>query len=254
MDSTRKERIAAAVITAVVTAVALIVLFAVVLTFPPRDWEERHPAEEESELLFGGEYVMLGDLPVPSASDAVKRSDAAPDGADLSDAGAAAEAPAVVTSDAPAAMEVPAKPEQPEKTGPTKEEIEQAEARRRVGSRMNFSSSSADNTSAGGQTGSPNGNAESGAVSGQPGHNLRGRRLLNRVTPADRNATGTVEVAITVDRDGKVTSARAVGGTPTASSSASVRKGCVDASLRLRFSASADAPASQSGTVVWRFD
>ncbi|MDE6490091.1 MAG: energy transducer TonB, partial [Muribaculaceae bacterium] len=138
--------------------------------------------------------------------------------------------------------------------GPTREEIEQAEARRRVGSRMNFSSSSANTSSSSGKTGSPDGNAESGAVSGQPGHNLRGRRLLNRVTPSDRNATGTVEVAISVDRDGKVTSARAVGGTPTASSSASVRKGCVDASLKLCFSASTDAPASQSGTVVWRFD
>lgn len=254
MDSTRKERIAAAAITAVIAVVGLIVLLTVVLTFPPRDWEERHPVEEESELLFGGEYVMLGDIPVPSSAESVTRSDAAPDGADLSDAGAVAEAPAVVTSEAPSSMEVPAKPEPPEKTGPTKEEIEQAEARRRVGSRMNFSSSSADNSSSGGKTGSPDGNAQSGAVSGQPGHNLRGRHLLNRVTPADRNATGSVEVAITVDRSGKVTSARAVGGTPTASSNKSVRNACVDASLKLRFSASDEAPASQSGTVVWRFD
>lgn len=119
---------------------------------------------------------------------------------------------------------------------------------------MNFSSSSADNSSSGGKTGSPDGNAQSGARVGTAGHNLRGRHLLNRVTPADRNATGSVEVAITVDRSGKVTSARAVGGTPTASSNKSVRNACVDASLKLRFSASDEAPASQSGTVVWRFD
>ncbi|MDE6489580.1 MAG: hypothetical protein K2L49_00300, partial [Muribaculaceae bacterium] len=110
MNSTRKERTAAAVITAVITAVCVIVLLTVVLPFPPRDWEERHPAEEESELLFGGEYVMLGDLPVPSSTDAVRRTDAAPDGADRADAGAAAEAPAVVTTETEAPMEVPANP------------------------------------------------------------------------------------------------------------------------------------------------
>lgn len=78
MDSTRKERIAAAAITAVIAVVGLIVLLTVVLTFPPRDWEERHPVEEESELLFGGEYVMLGDIPVPSSAESVTRSDARP--------------------------------------------------------------------------------------------------------------------------------------------------------------------------------
>lgn len=252
MDSSRKDRILAAMITLLVTVAAVIVLCFCSLRFPPKDWEERHPPEEESELLFGGEYVMLGDLPVPSEQRTpVQQPDAQPDGPDLSDAGATGDPEPIITTDDPEAPAVVPQPEVTEKPGPTAEEIAQEEARRRVGQRMNFGKSQ---SSAEGKQGSKNGNSDTGATAGQPGFNLRGRRLLNHVTPSYRNATGTVIVAISVDRSGRVTSAKASGGTPTASSKASVRRACEQASLQLLFSASDEAPAIQEGTVTWHFD
>lgn len=242
----------AAAVTLLVTVAVVVLLCVCALTFPPKDWEERHPPEEESELLFGGEYVMLGDLPLPSQQRTTARQpDAEPDGPDMANAGEAGDPEPILTSDDADAPAVAVQPEVTEKPGPTAEELAQEEARRRVGQRMNFGKSQ---SSAAGKQGSKNGNSDTGAVAGQPGFNLRGRRLLNHVTPSDRNATGTVVVAISVDRSGRVTSAKATGGTPTASSKASVRRACEQASLQLQFSASDEAPAIQDGTVTWLFD
>lgn len=251
-DRSHKDRIVAAAVTLTVMVAVVVILCVCALTFPPKDWEERHPPEEESELLFGGEYVMLGELPIPSDHRTTARHpDAEPDGPDMTDAGAAGDPEPILTSDNAEVPDVAVQPEETAKPGPTAEELAREETRRRVGQRMNFGKSSA---AAEGRQGSRNGNSTTGAVAGQPGFNLRGRRLLNHATPADRNATGTVVVAISVDRSGHVTSAKASGGTPTASSKASVRRACEQASLQLLFSASDEAPAIQEGTVTWLFD
>lgn len=248
MDSTRNEKITAAVITAILLALSIVVLLMVSLRFPPRDWEEKHPPEEESELLFGGEYVMLGDIPNPSDQGS-KATETAPDGIDLTNEGETGESAPLITSEQPSAMEVPQQPEAPEKQGPSAEELARQEAQKRIGNRVQFGKSG---SSATGTQGSPNGNSDRGALSGQPGHNLHGRTLEHYEVPDNRTAVGTVEVTVSVNREGRVTSAHASGGTPPASSHAGVRKSCEQASLRLKFSANASAPASQTGVITWR--
>jgi len=247
MDSTRNEKITAAVITALIIAIALTVLLMISLRFPPRDWEEKHPPEDEPELLFGGEYVMLGDIPNPSDHGTLSQ-ETAPDGIDLTNEGETGEAAPLVTSEQPSPMEVQQQPEAPKKTGPTAEELARQEAQKRIGNRVQFGKAG---SSATGQQGSPNGNSDRGALSGQPGHNLRGRTLEHYEVPDNRTAVGTVEVTVTVNREGRVTSAHASGGTPPASSHAGVRRSCEQASLRLKFSSSNSAPASQTGVITW---
>lgn len=248
MDSTRNEKITAAAITALLLVLTIVVLLLVSLRFPPRDWEEKHPPEEESELLFGGEYVMLGDIPNPSDQGS-KAPETAPDGIDLNNEGETGESAPLITSEQPSPMEVPQQPEPPAKQGPSAEELARQEAQKRIGNRVQFGKSG---STASDNQGSPNGNSDSGALAGQPGHNLHGRTLEHYEVPDNRTAVGTVEVTVTVNREGRVTSAHASGGTPPAASHAGVRRSCEQASLRLRFSASTSAPASQTGIITWR--
>ena len=95
--------------------------------------DRKWPPVDSSEIVFGGEYVKLGDMPFPveetdnSPMPDDSRADAAVDGTDLADAGdAVAEAPSLVTSQNESTMKVTEKPA-PEKAGPTKEEIAERE-------------------------------------------------------------------------------------------------------------------------------
>jgi outer membrane biosynthesis protein TonB len=248
MDSSRNEKIFAGSATAIIAIIAIVLLLMVTLRFPPRDWEEKHPPEEQSELLFGGEYVILGDIPTP-ADNGAQAPETAPDGTDLSNEGVAGESAPLVTSEQPSTMTVAKQPEAPKNPGPSAEELAKQEAQKRIGNRVQFGSSGSD---ASGQQGSSNGNASTGALSGQPGHNLSGRTIQHYEVPDNRTAVGTVEVTVSVNRDGKVTSAHASGGTPPAASNAAVRRSCEQASLRLVFSSSATAPATQTGVITWK--
>lgn len=248
-DNSRKDRITAAALTALILALTVAGLLTIVMTYPPKDRPELLTADEDSDLLFGGEYVMLGDLPLPVNQSPAPTTDPTESGLDLEASGEPGEASPTVTGSEPSPMEVGPQPDMPEKKGPSAEELARQEAAHRIGNRVQFGSAKQSTT--GGTPGSANGNATSGALSGQPGHNLDGRRLLNSATPDNRTASGSIEVTVTVDRDGHVTSARATGGTPPASTNAAVRRSCVEASKRLRFSPRADAPASQSGVITW---
>lgn len=225
----------------------------------PRKW----PPEDTSELLLEGEYVKIGETPVPdrtnlaSAANDNARPAAPAQADDMEDAGEPAEStPPLQTS--PVESPVKVKPEpKPEKTGPTKAEREaqarakrQAETQQRINNRVSFGKN---NGSTAGNAGSPNGNASSGALSGKPGFNLRGRTLESWTSPKGRE-TGVITVEVRVDRDGRVIDAKYKSGSGGISTDNAARRSCEQAARASRFSVDRDARAEQTGTITYRFE
>lgn len=269
MTRDQKDHIIAGILTALF---AILILLGVTMAYfrvDPTQWEDRTwPPVDSSEIVFGGEYVRLGDMPLPtnqensSPAPDVAPEEAAVDGTDLADAGVAESAASpLVTGEAESAMNVEKKPE-PEKTGPTKEEIaeqqrikrqkEEAEKQARIKSRMKSGFSNKSNGS--GNPGATNGNSTTGALSGAPGHTLKGRTAQSWGRPKS-TVSGSVQVKVRVNRQGYVVGTpEVVGGTAPAASNAAVRRSCVEASRNSRFSVSLEAPSEQVGIITWRFE
>lgn len=137
MTQQQRDRITASAITITVMTLLVIALTCLYyrVTIPPME-ERRWPPVDSSEIVFGGEFVKLGDMPVPVQETDNRpvpdnAADAALEGSDLTDAGeAVAETPPLVSTANESPMKVKEKPK-PEKTGPTKEELaEQARIKR----------------------------------------------------------------------------------------------------------------------------
>lgn len=261
MDSNRKDRIIAIVGTVAFHAIVLIVLLCAYLEFDPTETREWPPADE-SEILFGGEYVMLGDIPDPSVTTSDEPApqestdDAASEATDMVDAGSVGEPAPLITSQ----QESPAKVKEkarPEKTGPTKEELaaqekarREKEAAERINNRVKFGGSGSGN----GKSGQPDGNASTGAVKGAPGHNLKGRSVESWGRPSS-TLSGTIRIKVVVNKQGKVVGTPTyVGGDGPAAANMNVRNSCIAASRQSQFSVSLDGPATQTGVITWRFE
>lgn len=243
---------------------ALVVLLLLLLYLRYSGEEKRvWPPEDTSELLLEGEYVKLGDVPQPSqpqSNPAPAASDPKPqqETEDLKDAGEPAEtAPPTVTTTKESPMKIEKKPE-PEKPGPTKEELEEqakakreAETAKQISNRVKFGGQQS-GSSESGTSGSPNGNSTSGALNGSPGYSLRGRSLESWSSPSGTN-TGTIIISVRVNRQGQVTSASYSGGSGAVSSDPAARKSCEQAARQSKFSVSTSAPAEQVGTITYRF-
>lgn len=266
MNRPDKDKLTAAIATAVILVVLLIGLmfsrFEIDLS-EEREW----PPVDSSEIVFGGEFVKMGDLPTPTQSaesEMLPQSsaeEATHDGTDLDNQGEAVmEEPSKITLD----KESPAKEEtkpQLEKTGPTKEELaererikrenELAAQRKKINSniknRFNKSSSQAKGT-----PGSTNGNSDNGVLSGTPGYSLKGRTPEGWGYPSS-TYDGTITIRVKVNRQGHVIDATYAGGTGAAAAQQSVRRSCIEAAKKSRFSVDLDAPAEQVGTITWTF-
>ena len=156
------------------------------------------------------------------------------------------------------------------KSTPTQAEIEAArrreqqareeQAKANVAANMRFgkgqvatgSNNSSSNTAQGGSPGQANGNAATGALSGQPGVSMNGRTLAAWKQPSSA-PMGTITIRVTVNRQGAVTEAVYASGTGPAATSQSARQSCVSAARASRFSVDETAPASQTGTITYHF-
>lgn len=241
---------------------ALMIALMLVLTLKRAEHTERRwPPVDSSELLMDGEYVKLGNIAEPNRDDNTESASEATDisGQDRTDAGSPEAAPApLLTSTKQSPAKVTKKP-QPEKNGPTKEELEQLQKEKRqqeqsreIANRVKFGGSGKGSGSSG-KSGSPNGNADHGALSGTPGTSLKGRTLESWARPTGR-ATGTIVVNVRVNRQGSVVAASYSHGTGAVAASTAARQSCVQAAKNSRFSVSTDAPAEQRGTITYRFD
>lgn len=259
-----RNRAIAAVATVVFHIAILFLLLWLGLTYSDTQREREWPPADTSELLLEGEYVKLGDTPVPESTPVVSESSdnskpAAPAEADdRINAGEPAETtPPVLTSETESPVKV--KPEPiPENPGPSEAEIEaaakakrEAETQQRINQRVSFGNGN--KTNASGESGSPNGNASTGALSGKPGFSMAGRTLEQWSAPRGRE-TGVIVVSVRVDREGKVIDAKYRSGSGAISADAAARRSCEQAAMASRFSVDANARAEQMGTITYRFE
>lgn len=264
-----KNRMTAAAITAAVTLVLLIWMITTNLDISldfttDRKW----PPVDSSEIVFGGEFVKLGDFSQPlrqnnrhTSSETQTTEEPSHDATDLQNSGPrSAEEPEIISSErtSPAKIE---KKEKPEKTGPSKEELaererirqerEQAQKSKKINSGMK-NTFNKPGKATDGKEGSPHGNSTIGSTSGSPGYSLKGRTAEGWGRPSSTHG-GTITITVKVNRQGHVVSATYAGGTGSAAAQPSVRQSCIQAARQSRFSVDENAPAEQTGTITWTF-
>ena len=256
-DNNRNKLIALIATITIHTIAVLILLFSYLhYKWPPDD----QPLPQESEILFGGEYVMLGDVEFPSSSDfassATERKEASVSGEDVTDKGETGDNSNLVSTENESPMTVEKPKEKPEKKGPSKEELaeqerikRQQEQAEKINKRVAFGKKG----NGSGKEGSPNGNESSGRSNGAPGHSLSGRTLESWGRPSS-SVDGVVVIQVRVNSKGRVIDARYHSGSGSAAASKAVRESCRQASLQSRFSVSTETTTEQVGTITWRFE
>lgn len=263
------NRVRAAAVTAVIVLLLLVwMLTANINLTLDFSADRKWPPVDSSEIVFGGEFVKLGDFAKPTPqrsktrpSEMQNQEEPSHEGTDMQNVGMpSAEEPEIISSELESPVKVTQQPE-PKKTGPTKEEIaererirkekEQAQKSKQINSGMknmfNKSGKSSD-----GKEGTPQGNATVGATSGSPGYSLTGRTAEGWGRPSSAHG-GTITIRVKVNRKGHVVSATYLSGTGSAAAQPSVRQSCIQAAKQSRFSVDDNAPAEQTGTITWTF-
>lgn len=216
---------------------ALVIALMLVLTLKRAEHEDRvWPPVDSSELLFDGEYVKFGDIPEPAHNDNKASSTAqSPDisGIDRTDGGTPEKAPApVITSEQESPAKVTKnrsrkKPDPPKRNLKKRERETPTRTKKEIANRVKFGGTGSGRGESG-KSGSPNGNADHGALSGTPGTSLKGRILESWARPTGR-ATGTIVVSVRVNRQGHVIAASYSRGTGAVAANTAARQSCVQA-------------------------
>ena len=236
MENNRRHRAIAAAATLLFHALLIAALVAGVLRYSSEHDQPEWPPADSSEILFGGEFVMVGDQGAAEA-------EAAAETADVSDVSDVSDVTDVTDVAAPSGdIKVPKALKVSKDPKAEKAEAEKAEA---IKDRVSFGKGK-------GKAGQPDGNSADGAVSGIAASGLGNRKAVSLPSP-EKGPMGKIVVKITVDRNGNVTSAAYLSGVAPANASASARRSCVEAARRSRFSADPDAPASQTGTITYTY-
>lgn len=236
MENNRRHRAIAAAATLLFHALLIAALVAGVLRYSSEQDLPEWPPADSSEILFGGEFVMIGDQGASEAEAAAETADVS-DVTDVTDVAAPSGDIKI-----PKALKVPKDPKAEKAEAEKAEKAEKAEA---IKDRVSFGKGK-------GKAGQPDGNSADGAVSGIAASGLGNRKAVSLPSPA-KGPMGKIVVKITVDRNGNVTSAAYLSGVAPANASASARRSCVEAARRSRFSADPDAPASQTGTITYTY-
>lgn len=261
-----KPRIIAIIGTIVIHVLILVISLTFVVTHTPHESQsEEWPPVDSSEILFGGEYVMLGDVEQPTTDEAQQPAAQAEENEvvaaeQITDAGTPGTPPQPQPSTNESPMKVTPKPV--EKPGPTKEELEAQEKARIEKEKAQQIKDQTKNAFAGkgkgtdenggGKQGNKEGNNPNGSVTGSPGHNLGGRTIESWGRPSSKK-TGVIRIAVVVSPQGKVTQAKYAGGEGAAASDESIRRSCESAALKSKFSVSKTETKVQRGTITWRF-
>lgn len=244
MKNNRRHRAIAAAATLLFHALLIAALVAGVLRYSSEHDQPEWPPADSSEILFGGEFVMVGDQGASEAEAAAETADVS-DVSDVSDVTDVTDV-AAPSGDikVPKALKVPKDPKAEKAEDEKAEKAEKAEA---IKDRVSFGKGKGK-----GKAGQPNGNSADGAVSGIAASGLGNRKAVSLPSP-EKGPMGKIVVKITVDRNGNVTSAAYLSGVAPANASASARRSCVEAARRSRFSADPGAPASQTGTITYTY-
>lgn len=271
-----KSKITALLLTLllVVGAVLVMVYTHLHYEFPPKDMELAQL--QQDTIMFGGEFVQLGNMPDLTDSEEMTPEEPAPseqeaeqpdvDGDDIEDAGQPTPKPEpkpLVTAKEPSPMKVKEKPkeEKPKPTGPKEsKKPEEKQEKNKRGQETTTTKNDrvkdafGKNTgSDSGKQGSPDGNADQGERRGQPGiSGLVGYTAEYWGRPHSK-WTGKINVQVRVSPRGKVVEAHAVSGSGEAWSHPEVRRSCEKAALESAFSVPKNRTSEGIGTVTWRF-
>lgn len=264
----KKYRILGIILAAVTYAVIIVAMILTHISASSEQNSQINASENKTQIAFDGEeYVEFGDIPEPNLDDgepAANDADNEPasDGSDQTNEGNPGDGEALVSSRHDSPMETPKK----KKTGPTaaelkKQQEEQArikkekEQQEKEKNKINNRASNAFNRTGGnraGHSGSPDGNASTGAVSGVPGHNLGTNYRLNAAHFSCAKS-GELQFSITVRKDGAVTSVTYVRGTGEAAGDKNVRRQFEQRTRNLRFTVTGDnAPNEKRGVITWK--
>ena len=290
-EDRRKNSLWALLLTLLITGGILALLLSFNLRYEqmPNDLELTQLAQDS--ILFGGEYVMLGNTMDNVSNDLMDQDAADPSASpeqgddpdieadDMEDAGEANQnTPPLVTqkTESPHKVKEQPKETEPKKSGPTKEndkkvekpkaQNKQSEAQQTKSKQTSEQTTASSATSnkvknafgkgtgnGGGQQGSEGGNSNQGVLAGKPGiSGLIGYTLDYWAKPVPNSKwSGRVTVRVTVDPRGKVTSAKAVSATGDLASHPEVRRACEQAALKSSFSVPKNTMTEGIGTVTY---
>ena len=289
-DNRRKYSLWALLLTLLITVGTLVLLLSFTLRY-----EQTYPPDPmqlaQDSILFGGEFVMLGntldnvqndlmdqDAADPSASPE-QGDDPDIDADDMEDAGEVnRKTPPLVTqkTESPHKVKEQPKEAEPKKSGPAKEndkkvekpkaqdkKAEATETKSKKTNEQANTSSATDNKvknafgngsgKGGGQQGSASGNSSQGVLAGKPGiSGLVGYTLEHWARPVPNSKwSGRVVVRVTVNPRGQVTKANAVSATGDLASHPEVRRACEEAALKTSFSGPKNTMTEGIGTVTY---
>ena len=287
----RKNSLWALLLTLLITGGILTLLLSFSLRYEqsPNDLELTQLAQDS--ILFGGEYVMLGNTMDNVTNDLMDEEAADPSASpeqgddpdieadDMEDAGEANhKTPPLVTqkTESPHKVKEQPKDAEPKKSGPTKENDKQPEkpkaqnknseaqqTKSKQTSEQTTASSATSNKvknafgkgngNGGGHQGSEGGNSSQGVLAGKPGiSGLVGYTLDYWAKPVPNSKwSGRVVVKVTVSPRGQVTKANAVSATGDLASHPEVRRACEQAALKSSFSVPKNTMTEGIGTVTY---
>ncbi len=271
MNDNRKNESLALLLTLLLSGLTVLILVTSYLHYEPITDDLQL---KQDTIMWGGEYVMLGDTPDPATDDMASEPSSLEqqdeltevEGDDLQDAGEPTREPApVVTTVKESPMKVKEKPKQePEKKpGPAtdkktpekKPEVKQTAANSATTNRVkNAFGNSAGSGS--GKQGSPDGNSGQGVTIGKPGlSGLVGYTLDHWAKPNPNSRwSGTIQVRVRINPRGNVVEARATGGTGEAYTHKEIRTACEQAALKSAFSVPTNTTTEGVGTITYKWN
>ena len=245
----------------------------------------------QDSILFGGEYVMLGNTMDYVQNDLMDQQSADQSASpqegddpdieadDMEDAGEVNQkTPPVVTqkTESPHKVKEQPKEAEPKKAGPTRENDKQVEKPKAKDKKAEAQETKAKNTNeqkstsnatnnrvknafgnaggnGGGQQGSTGGNSNQGVLTGKPGiTGLVGYTLDYWAKPVPNSKwSGRVNVKVTVNPRGQVVKATATGASGDLASHPEVRRACEQAALKSRFSVPKNTMTEAFGTITY---
>lgn len=260
-----RPRATAALITAATAVLLVLLLLVCRLSFDPSRFKTERPVTELIEVEE--EYVEFLDRPVRPSKPApayseqrVRRNSRAAEatGSDLKDAGKAGPAAPDVTSKAPSPLQRK-ETEQPKKTGPTQEQLEE-QARRRAQKGVSDAFAKVpdaeDNTDSRGKekgnSGSPEG--QNSAMDGTGSGSVGGGWIMPRYSKVSSTVTGRIELRAVVGKDGHVISVEQTGGkAPAAANKALVSRCIAEVKARQFTRTDNDAPDKAIARIIYTF-
>ena len=245
----------------------------------------------QDSILFGGEFVMLGNTLDNVQNDLMDQEASQPsaspeegddpdiDADDMEDAGEVNhKTPPLITQKAESPHKVKEQPKEaePKKSGPTKENDKKVDKPKAKDNKAEAQQTKAKNTSeqkptsnatsnrvknafgngngnGGGQQGSAGGNSNQGVLTGKPGiTGLVGYTLDFWAKPVPNSKwSGRVNVQVTVNPRGQVIKAKATGASGDLASHPEVRRACEEAALKSRFSVPKNTMTEAFGTITY---